>query len=574
MFRLPINGLMDDERGRFLDALRSIVGTRGILVNARETARFRTGIRYGLGAALAVVRPNTLVRLWRVVRACIIADKIVIMQAANTGLTGGSTPFGDTYDRDVVIINTSCIGKIHVIENGRQVICLAGATLFELENALAPLGREPHSVIGSSCIGASVIGGVCNNSGGALVRRGPAFTQMALYARVDEDGTLRLVNHLEVNLGADPEVILDRLERGDFSASDIEHDPLRVGADHDYARRVRDTDADEPARFNANLRGLYEASGSAGKLVIFAVRLDTFRKAHQTRVFYIGSNDPRELTNIRRHVLKSFKSLPILGEYIHRDAYNLAEVYGKDTFLAIKILGVSRLPQLFRLKDRVDQLALRLGFRSSSTSASILHRLAQMCRHHLPTRMNEFRDRFEHHLIVKASEEGIAEAIQYFGRIFPSGSGDFFECTEEEAQKALLHRFVVAGAAIRYRAMHDDTVEDIVALDVALKRNEVNWFNSLPAELDKKIMHKSIYGHFFCHVFHQDYVVAKGHDLTDVKGRLLADLDSKGAEYPAEHNVGHLYAAKPTLASFYRYLDPCNALNPGIGHTSRRRHWL
>jgi D-lactate dehydrogenase len=50
-------------------------------------------------------------------------------------------------------------------------------------------------------------------------------------------------------------------------------------------------------------------------------------------------------------------------------------------------------------------------------------------------------------------------------------------------------------------------------------------------------------------------------------------LDARGAEYPAEHNVGHLYRAKPALANFYRELDPCNAFNPGIGQTSKCRHW-
>ena len=82
------------------------------------------------------------------------------MQAANTGLTGGSTPDGRDYDREIVIISTLRITKIRLIDEGRQVICLAGATLFELERTLKPLGREPHSVIGSSCIGASVMGGM------------------------------------------------------------------------------------------------------------------------------------------------------------------------------------------------------------------------------------------------------------------------------------------------------------------------------------------------------------------------------------------------------------------------------
>lgn len=50
-------------------------------------------------------------------------------------------------------------------------------------------------------------------------------------------------------------------------------------------------------------------------------------------------------------------------------------------------------------------------------------------------------------------------------------------------------------------------------------------------------------------------------------------LDARRAEYPAEHNVGHLYVAKPALAGFYQSLDPTNTFNPGIGHTPRGRGW-
>lgn len=39
-------------------------------------------------------------------KACVSADKIILMQAANTGLTEGSTPNGNDYDRDIVIIST------------------------------------------------------------------------------------------------------------------------------------------------------------------------------------------------------------------------------------------------------------------------------------------------------------------------------------------------------------------------------------------------------------------------------------------------------------------------------------
>ena len=81
------------------------------------------------------------------------------------------------------------------------------------------------------------------------------------------------------------------------------------------------------------------------------------------------------------------------------------------------------------------------------------------------------------------------------------------------------------------------------------------------------------YGHFFCHVFHQDYIVKKGADPLGVEHRLWDLLDARGAEYPAEHNVGHLYPAKPALAAFYQRLDPGNTFNPGIGQTSKRADW-
>src|ERR1700677_1038640 len=299
---------------RFLNGLKKIVGARHVLTSPASTRAYRTGFRFGAGPALAVVRPGSLVEQWKVLLACTAANKVIIMQAANTGLTGGSTPDGSDYDRDVVIVSTLRIAKTRLIGDGRQVICLPGATLFELENALKPLGRAPHSVIGSSCIGASVFGGVCNNSGGALIHRGPAYTEMTLHARIDESGEVQLINHLGVKLGNDPEQILGRLDRDAYTEADIDYSSNRVASDHHYAHDVRDIDADTPGRFNADPKRLFEASGSAGKVMIFAVRLDTFPKEGETKVFYIGTNDSAELTKIRRHILEHFRDIPIEGE--------------------------------------------------------------------------------------------------------------------------------------------------------------------------------------------------------------------------------------------------------------------
>ena len=553
--------------------LRSIVGFSFVLTSPTGTQRYRTGIRFGSGPVLAVVRPGRLVEQWRVLQACAAAGVIVIMQASNTGLTGGSTPDGDDYDRPIVIVSTLRISGLHLIDSGRQVICLPGATLFHLEKVLRPLGREPHCLIGSSCIGASVFGGICNNSGGSLIHRGPVYTELTLYARIDEAGRVELVNHLGVTLGDDPETILERVERGDFSAADIEHDSSRVASDQGYEADVRAVDADTPARFNADPKRLFEAAGSAGKVMIFAVRLDTFARDERTAVFYIGSNDTGEIEGVRRHMLAHFKSLPVSGEYIHRDAYRIAERYGKDTFLAIRHLGTDWLPTLFALKGRFDSVAQRVSFLPEGLSDRLMQFVADLFPAHLPPRMTDYRDRYEHHLIVKMAGDGIEEARTWLASAFPTATGAFFECTADEGDKAMLHRFAVAGAANRYRAVHHREVQDILALDIALPRNTRDWYEHLPAEIAAPLLHKIYYGHFFCHVFHQEYIVAKGHDTMELEHSMWKLLDARGAQYPAEHDVGHLYNAKPALVCHYRKLDPCNCFNPGIGHTSKLAHW-
>ncbi|CAI2426591.1 D-lactate dehydrogenase [Serratia sp. T13T92] len=556
----------------FITQLKNIVGNAQVLTGERSTERYRKGFRSGGGKALAVVFPTRLLQLWQILQACVAADKIVIMQAANTGLTEGSTPSGQDYDREIVIVSTLRLDHIQVLDNGKQVVGFPGSTLNKLERLLKPYGREPHSVIGSSCIGASVIGGICNNSGGALVKRGPAYTEMALYAKLDADGQLRLVNHLGINLGDTPEEILTRLEKGDYRPTDVEHGELRA-SDNEYASRVRDVDADTPSRFNADKRRLFEASGCAGKLAVFAVRLDTFAKEDKEQVFYIGTNDTAVLTELRRHMLSQFENLPVAGEYMHRDIFDIAEVYGKDTFMMIDKLGTDQMPRFFTLKGRVDATLNKLPLIPHNLTDNLMQKLSKLAPNHLPPRMKAYRQRFEHHLLLKMAGPGVAEAEQYLKSYFAQAEGDFFVCTPEEGKKAFLHRFAAAGAAVRYHAVHADQVEDILALDIALRRNDTEWFETLPPEIDNQLVHKLYYGHFMCHVFHQDYVVKKGADSHALKEQMLAILNQRGAEYPAEHNVGHLYHAKPDLQAFYQDADPTNSFNPGIGKTSKQKHW-
>jgi len=559
------------ENNNFIEALQTIVGKNHVLTKPVDTERYRSGYRTGYGEAIAVVRPGSLLEQWKVLQICVQADKIVIMQAANTGLTEGSTPNG-TYDRDVVLINTNRMDQIILLDEGKQVISFPGATLFELETKLESFGRQPHSVIGSSCIGASIVGGVCNNSGGSLIERGPSYTELSIFAKIDEGGKLVLVNHLGIFLGNSPEEILSRLEKGDFEENDFEA-TNQLASDTDYIKRVRDIEADSPARFNADKRRLYEASGCAGKLAIFAVRLDSYPINKFEQIFYIGTNNHKDLTGIRRHILSTFRTLPVSAEYMHGDIFDLTEKFGKDTVILIDKLGTKYLPKIFAIRGAVEARLKRISFLPTNLVDHCLQFFSMLWPNILPARIKEWRKNFEHHLILKMHGNGIEEARSYLTEYFSNKSGDFFECTAREDKIASLHRFAAAGAAIRYQALYANEVEDILALDIALKRNDLEWLEKLPPEIEDKLLHKLYYGHFLCHVLHQDYIIKKGCNPDALKAEMLRILDKRGAEYPAEHNVGHLYEAKSELAAFYKSIDPTNSLNPGIGKMTKSKNY-
>lgn len=553
-------------------SMRDVVGQAYLLTDQAKKQPYTKGFRFGAGEALAVVRPGTLVEIWRVLKLCVEADVAVIMQAANTGLTGGSTPDGKDYDRPLVIISTMRIDDIQLVDSGKQIVGLAGSTLFGLEETLAPYGREPHSVIGSSCIGASIVGGICNNSGGALVKRGPAYTELALFAQIDANGDLSLVNNLGINLGSEPEEILNNLENKCYSDVDVQRPDARA-SDNEYDERVRDVDSDTPSRFNNDGRRLHEASGCAGKLAVFAVRLDTFPIPEKKQVFYVGSNDAAVFTKVRRDILSTFKNLPDSGEYLHRDCYDVSKKYGKDMFIVISKLGAKFIPKLFAFKRKFDAFTDKLGFLPNKMSDRVMQYMSYLFPSHLPKRMEEYRDKYQHHWILEMSNDGVDEAKAYLDEFFKTNEGSYFECTQEEADKAILHRFVAGGAIGRYHVMHSKEVGAMMTIDVALRRNDPDWFEVLPKEIDDQIDTKLYYGHLFCHVMHQNYVLKKGADAKLLKGKILETFDARNAEYPAEHNVGHEYFAKDALKNFYRELDPTNSFNPGIGKTTKRKNW-
>ena len=551
--------------------LQGVVGRRHVCLSNIRKAPYCKGFRTGRGSALLVVRPGSLIELWRVLSACVAARAAIIMQAANTGLTGGSTPLA-SYDRNAVVISTLRIDRVVPIRQGTQVVCLAGATLQQLEKTLLPFERQPHSVLGSSCIGASIVGGICNNSGGALVERGPAYTEYALFARISTSGQLELVNSLGIRLGDSPEDILERLDSGAIRDGDVT-DNSKLASDREYVERIRDVEATEPSRYNADKRRLFDASGCSGKLAVFAVRLDTFEQYKTEKTYLLSTNNPEDFTDLRRDILTKSANLPVSAEYIHRQTLDLSLRYGNDTVWLIDKLGTRRIPFLFRLRKQVDVFVDRFTERSET----LVDRLLQLLCRLLPTRISPrlaqvIRDH-DHHLILKFHGAGIEEFEELLANTGDAAGFTYSRCGTREAELLWLYRFAAAGAAIRYDSCHRQKVEGVVALDVALPRNERDWFETLPPALDARIETKLYYGHFLCHVLHQDYLVRKGEDCEQVKRELLHLLKSRGAKYPAEHNHGHTYDAPQHVKAFYREADPTNTLNPGVGGMSTHEYY-
>ena len=255
-----------------------------------------------------------------------------------------------------------------------------------------------------------------------------------------------------------------------------------------------------------------------------------------------------------------------------RPTVEISQKYGKDLSLVIKLFGSNAIKRLYSIKSKLDS-GLAILFKKENISDIILQFICDIIPCILPRRIQFFKKQFEHHLILKMENEGIEEARIFLKEFFNKENGDWFECNHNEAKLAEINRFVTAAAIIRKKNILDKTTGPILALDIALKRNEKNWFEVLPEKMRKDIYSSFYYGHFFCHVMHHDYILKKKISPEIIKKKMLEILDKKGAEYPAEHNVGRHYVAKHQLATFYKELDPTNTFNPGIGGLPTGRNY-
>ena len=98
----------------------------------------------------------------------------------------------------------------------------------------------------------------------------------------------------------------------------------------------------------------------------------------------------------------------------------------KDTFVIIEKLGTKFLPTLFELKRKVDHISKKTSLLPNNLSDKLMQFFSNFLPNHLPKRIENFRNLYDHHWIIEMSDEGIDEANKYFIEFFKENNGDFF----------------------------------------------------------------------------------------------------------------------------------------------------
>lgn len=156
------------------NALRAIVGDKGIVTDPVARRSYEVGARYDEGIAAPVVRPATTTEVSQVVSYCVSHGIAFVPQSGNTGLVGGSTP--DSTGTQIVLSLDRLAQPLAIDPANRLVEVGAGVRLSTLNDRLAEHGLTMPIDLGAD----PMIGGmVASNTGGArFVRYGSMRRQV------------------------------------------------------------------------------------------------------------------------------------------------------------------------------------------------------------------------------------------------------------------------------------------------------------------------------------------------------------------------------------------------------------
>src|ERR1700693_5032075 len=107
-----------------LDAIRAVVGDRGILTETSDTAPYSEDWRrLYRGRTSAVVRPGTTEELAAVVALCAEAGTPIVPQGGNTSMVGGAVP---NENGSELILSTVRLNRIRELDPAAMTLPVEG----------------------------------------------------------------------------------------------------------------------------------------------------------------------------------------------------------------------------------------------------------------------------------------------------------------------------------------------------------------------------------------------------------------------------------------------------------------
>uniref|UniRef100_A0A7S2DUI9 FAD-binding PCMH-type domain-containing protein n=1 Tax=Alexandrium andersonii TaxID=327968 RepID=A0A7S2DUI9_9DINO len=542
------------------DKLSAIVGSGNVKLN-----KDLKGSRLGRGTAMAFVKPGNMKEAIEVLKACVAADVAVIPQGANTALTGASVPRNDECDRPTVVLNMRRLDTILPVgPDGNHVLCFAGAGIYDLQDKLKKdFNRDSHSVLGSIFLNPSVAAGVAFGSGGTQIRKGPAFTQRALWCRILENGDVELINTLGLKDGGD---ILGFLEgKKTLSASDLDPNCKDPASFPEYYKIITKLDG-TVARYNADTFGI-DPNRSEGKVMILATLHDTWPIPPKSKTIWVSVKDLSYAHALKREVcLSSTSTMSRSCEYFNREIYEATDLGGRLCVKVIDLLGMRPIGYLWEVKRFVETLPIPFA---SIIPEKFMWWFNNIFPSSLPKALRDLGDEFDHHMLIDFAEysQGEVDALQALLDKFvaskPEGHVKYHVCSDAHTQtRANLFRFVMA---IAFRVYCTGTGMQGLSIDYALPKNFTEY-PDLPKQY--KIAKRCVYSHFGCNVYHEDFVFGPEVDVETAKHAIKHAIEDAGGKLPAEHGHGTEYHAPLSTQQRWMSMDPLNVMNPGVGGTA------
>ncbi len=86
-------------------------------------------------------------------------------------------------------------------------------------------------------------------------------------------------------------------------------------------------------------------------------------------------------------------------------------------------LGTDKMPFFFTMKGRTDAMLEKVSLFKPHFTDRFMQKLGHVFPAHLPERMKTWRDKYEHHLLLKMAGDGIEEAQRWLTEYFQQAEG-------------------------------------------------------------------------------------------------------------------------------------------------------